>query len=214
MLCTECSEVVKPIVCLDIDGTLGEYHRHLLEFMHKYFGHSLQTGWTGAGNWEDYLGLTQEQYREAKLAFRQGGMKRTMPLIPGADSLPRVAKALGAEVWITTTRPWMRLDSVDPDTREWLRRNGIEYDHLLYDEHKYPRLAEIVDAERVVFVLDDLPEMVREALEVFKWDAVYLLRRQHNFSADIPERRIVQNIHEAERQMVYNINQWKAKYHG
>jgi hypothetical protein len=49
----------------------------------------------------------------------------------------------------------MRLDNVDPDTREWLRRHKIPYDHLLYDEKKYRTLSAIVDADRVVAVLDD-----------------------------------------------------------
>lgn len=214
MRCSDCSSEVKPIVALDIDGTLGEYHNHLLLFMRRYFNRDLQGGWTGSPeDWEEYLGLTREEYREAKLAFRQGGMKRTMPLIPGAAQLVGEVHARGAELWITTTRPWMRLDSVDPDTRHWLERQGLKYDHLLYDEHKYAKLAEIVDPDRVVFILDDLAEMVEEALNYFQFTTPYLLRRTHNLADQrVPARRIVQNLKDAQDKMIYNINEWSKKH--
>lgn len=179
MRCTECSNIVRPVVALDIDGVLGEYHQHLLDFMDGYFGESFPRNWEGFGDWETYLGLTRYDYHEVKLAFRQGGMKRTMPVRNGAFDLAWQATTHGAEVWITTTRPWNRLDSVDPDTKEWLHRHSIYYDHLLYDEHKYDRLAQIVDPLRVCFVLDDLPEMYAEANRNFR-GRVYLLDRPHN----------------------------------
>lgn len=185
MKCTECSRAVKPVVAVDIDGTLGDYHSHLLSFTEGYFGRHLPWHWDGSGNWEDFLGLTNAEYREAKLAFRQGGQKRTMPLFPGARELTTALSEAGAEVWITTTRPWMRHDATDPDTREWLRRNGIKYDHLLYDDEKYRQLANIVDRNRVVAVIDDLPEQIREANKMFPGRAI-MVRREHNAYALMP----------------------------
>ncbi len=160
MKCTDCSRVMKPVVAVDIDGTLGNYHGHLYDFVLSYFGlgYGRETLWDGTGNYEDWIGITQEQYREAKLAFRQGGMKRTMHCYDGAPQIVKNFRSAGAEVWITTTRPWNRLDSVDPDTREWLRRNNIEFDHLLYGDEKYQDLVNIVGQYRICAVVDDLPE--------------------------------------------------------
>lgn len=208
MKCTNCGRLIVPVVALDIDGVLGEYHDHLLHFMDAYFGRRMPRGWNGTGDWEDFLNLSQAEYREAKLAFRQGGMKRTMPVRDGAFELAFLATQHGAEVWITTTRPWNRLDSVDPDTREWLRRNNIYYDHLLYDDNKYVRLAQIVGCERVAFVLDDLPEMWQEAEAHFPQRS-YLLMRAHNVTADEKVRRLA-NLQQAAKVMTENINQWKG----
>jgi len=194
-------------VALDIDGVLGLYHEHLLDFMDGYFGRTMLRGWDGTGDWEKFLGLSQYDYREAKLAFRQGGMKRTMPVSPGAFNIAYKAKAHGAELWITTTRPYNRLDSVDPDTREWLHRNHIDYDHLLYDEHKYDRLALIVDPKRVVFVLDDLPEMAAEADRNFR-SRSYLLTRPHNQTGR--NQRAVPNLVVAQDIMIDNIKNWST----
>lgn len=181
MRCSTCSQQVDPVVAIDLDGTLGDYHEHFLRFASGYFGYRLPRGWTGKPpDWENWLGLTQKEYREAKLAFRQGGLKRTMPVFEGAVNLVTDLFNSGAEVWITTTRPYNRLDSVDPDTQEWLRRNKIPYHHLLYDEHKYRRLADLVDKERVIAIVDDLPDQCEVARTVYGPRIALLRYAQHN----------------------------------
>jgi hypothetical protein len=165
----------KPIVALDIDGTLGDYHTNFLTFADKYF-HSGCGSWLemaktqdnpGLPLWE-WMGISQRDYRDAKLAYRQGGWKRWMPCYEGAAELTRRIRSAGAEVWLCTTRPYLRLDNVDPDTREWLSRNGIEYDALLFDPAheedgtKYDELARQAGG-RVASVVDDLPEMIGAA---------------------------------------------------
>lgn len=158
MRCSQCSNPVKPIVVFDIDGTLGDYHGHFTQFCERYW--NLDIGghpYTGIVEFECWLGITKEQYREAKLAYRQGGNKRWMPCYAESAEVVREARKL-AEVWICTTRPWQRLDNVDPDTREWLRRNEIEVDGLLYGDGKYFQLCETVDPARIAAVVEDLPE--------------------------------------------------------
>lgn len=179
----------KPVVSLDIDGTLGDYHGNFLTFAQAYFGPEFVNGnWDsavinpGLPLWQ-HLGLAQRDYRDAKLAYRQGGWKRWMPVYPGAAELTRVIREAGAEVWLCTTRPYLRLDNVDPDTREWLRRNRIEYDALLFDpvvedESKYHELYRQAGL-RIASVVDDLPEMIEAAdyLRIPK-DSVPILRDQ------------------------------------
>lgn len=164
MLCSRCAEPVKPVVALDIDGTLANYHRHFLNFAQSWLGHYVSKTYTGKQSLADHLGIDKRTYRECKLAYRQGGMKRCMPIFEMAESIPYALRSNGAEVWLTTTRPYLRMDNIDPDTREWCRRHNIEFDGLLYDEDKYARLVEIVGKERVVAVLDDEPQnLVRSA---------------------------------------------------
>lgn len=77
--------------------------------------------------------------------------------------MTRKLKELGCEVWVATTRPYLRLDNVDPDTREWLRRNDIQYDYMIYGDDKYEQLSQLTQAGRVVGVLEDLPEQYETA---------------------------------------------------
>ena len=205
MRCTECSKPVKPIVAIDIDGTLGDYHGHFLTFAELYLGADgvVPLRFTGVYNYDppqdsgsnlplpsptpfkDWFmaeyGVDERTWRDIKLAYRQGGMKRSMPVYDGADWLCQQVRYVGAELWLTTTRPFLRLDNVDPDTRFWLGRQGIEYDGLLYDENKYQVLAESVDPDRVVMVLDDLGDMVKAADHWFPSTAI-LRRNDYNRS--------------------------------
>jgi hypothetical protein len=157
----------KPVVGLDIDGTLGDYHGHFTRFAEQWCGRtmpdpSLNTDGVPLFKW---LGMSKATYRQCKLAYRQGGMKRSMPAYEGASELTHAMRKAGAEVWIATTRPYLRLDNIDPDTRHWLRRNKIQFDGVLYGHHKYRDLHRIL-GERVLFVVDDLPEMVDQALSL------------------------------------------------
>lgn len=156
----------KPVVALDIDGTLGDYHGHFTRFAEQWCGRDmpqpdLNTNGIPLYKW---LGMSKSTYRQCKLAYRQGGMKRSMPAYEGASELTHELRKgkNGAEVWIATTRPYLRLDNIDPDTRHWLRRNKIQFDGVLFGEHKYRDLKRIL-GDRVLFVVDDLPEMITQA---------------------------------------------------
>jgi len=208
-LCSKCSAQVKPIVAIDLDGTLSEYHGAISKFACDYWDvRQPMVAWNGRGNMEDHLGLTQAQYREAKLAYRQGGYKRTANWQPGAhEFMSMLAFVEDIEIWITTTRPWNRLDSVDPDTRFWLDRHHVRYDHLLYDDHKYHKLAELVDPSRVILVVEDLPEMIREALEVFKPEAVVRMHRLYNWQ--VGNECGLQLFSSLSRVLLDNLRLWK-----
>lgn len=181
MYCTKCGDPITPVVALDIDGTLGDYHSHFIRFAAQYVGRSLPRAWDYTGEYgfrewfNDACGVGTEEYRAIKLAYRQGGMKRSMPLFPGADTLAWAVRTIGAELWMTTTRPYLSLDNIVPDTVEWLNRHRIQYDGMLFDEEKYKKLAERVDSERVVFILDDLIEMCEAANDLFPGSAVQAL---------------------------------------
>lgn len=169
----------KPVVALDIDGTLGKYHEHFTAFAEQWSGRSMPSLASMSPDCPFYrhLGMSKTTYRQCKLAYRQGGMKRSMPVFPGAVEMIRGFRRTGAEVWICTTRPYLRLDNIDPDTRHWLRRNGIQYDGILYGTYKYKDLILNVGKDRVIAVLDDLPEQCTAAsalgLDVYIHDRPY-----------------------------------------
>lgn len=152
---------MRPVVAVDIDGTLGAYHEHFLEFAEGWLGRTMPKVDTfEGGSLSRHMRVSKDTYRQVKLAFRQGGLKRSMPVYPHARELTIDLRKQGAEVWVCTTRPYLRLDNIDPDTRHWLRRNGIQYDGVIFGEGKYKRLAQIVGQAAIVAVLDDLPEQI------------------------------------------------------
>lgn len=178
----------KVIVALDIDGTLGDYHNHFLRFAEAWIGRPMPSASeVNPGlRLRKFMGVSLQTYRECKLAYRQGGLKRSMPAYSGASQLTRNIRKLGAEVWICTTRPYLRLDNIDPDTREWLRRNQIEYDAILFGEDKYKELKRQA-GHRVGAVFDDLPEMCFAARRL-GFNPVYIRDQPYNQYLDWPNR--------------------------
>lgn len=205
MRCSKCSNPIRPVVAIDVDGTLGDYHGHFRRFAETYFGRKLPEEYDGSVEFHEALGLPIAKYRDAKLAYRQGGGKRSMPRYDGATVMMSQLRHV-AEVFITTTRPYLRLDQTDPDTRFWLDRHDIEFDGLLYDNDKYERLAEIVDPSRVVAVLDDLSTQYDAAARVFG-EGVPILR-QNEYNGAMKRPNMVTSIPEALLAIADRIDRW------
>jgi phosphoglycolate phosphatase-like HAD superfamily hydrolase len=173
----------RPVFGLDIDGTLGDYHTHFLRFATDYLGRYVGFGCDdpagckgchsySGGSLAAYMGVSKSTYRQVKLAYRRGGLKRSMPVYEGARALTYDLRKRGAVVVICTTRPYLQLENIEPDTREFLRRNGIQHDAIISGENKYLHLKAIYGKEDVVAVLDDLPEMIAQAQRAGLW-AIY-----------------------------------------
>lgn len=211
MRCTDCNQPVKPVVAFDIDGTCGDYHGHFLKFAAHWLGDdSVQwkVPYDGSTDLATYLGVDKATYRMIKLAYRQGGMKRSMPVTAEAPSVINFLRESGVEVWITTTRPYLRLDNVDPDTRHWLKRHGILYDGLIYDELKYDRLVEIVGGERICGVVEDLPEQFDHAWELGL--RPILLSSEYNKAT--PRDPSARNLKVAGQRLLDQVQEWREAH--
>jgi FMN phosphatase YigB (HAD superfamily) len=193
-----------PVVGLDIDGTLGDYYGHFHRFAEQYLQEPLDVDWKPETNqaveFSDALDLPKSVYRDIKLAYRQGGMKRSLPVLD--DHLMAMVQNLrrekGLQVWICTTRPWQRLDNIDPDTQFWLNRNVGRVDGVIYGEEKYEDLIDIVGRERIIGIFDDLPENVEEADALGLRSA--LRAGDHNAwwtNSDAPDQTLIDVVHSA-----------------
>lgn len=218
MLCSRCSEIVRPVVTLDIDGTLGQYHDHFMRFASAWLGITYLNEsrlFDGTEPFSDWcgraFGIDKTRYREIKLAYRQGGLKRTMPVYPHAKVLCESVREVGAELWLTTTRPHDRYDRVDPDTREWLKRNEIPHAGLLFaDDDKMAALAERVSPERVCFILDDLPEVLERGVELFPQAGHVLRANGYNLLGSWPVA--VADLLDARAMMTVHVQDWNLSH--
>lgn len=208
MLCSKCSEPVLPVVAVDIDGTLARYHQHFFLFASEYLNQHISHVYSGLKSMHEHMGVTKEMYRQIKLAYRQGGMKRSIPTYTGADDFMFSVGQGWMELWITTTRPYMRMDNIDPDTREWIKRNGYGYDTLIYDEDKYATLAKTA-GERVVAVVEDEVEQYDVANELGL--NPILVQRSHNVAL-IGDRVSAPNLHVARRMVVQRAENWRKEH--
>lgn len=199
----------KPIVALDIDGTLGDYHGHFLKFARDWIGKPMP----GPSDinyglpLHKFMGVTRKVYRDCKLAYRQGGLKRWMPVYSGASQLTHSIQRAGGEVWICTTRPYLRLDNIDPDTQEWLKRNRIHYNAVLFGDDKYKELKR-QSADRVAAVADDLPDLLWQASRL-ELPNRYLRVQPYNRIGDKDFYTEFWDLHELGNLVKEDIRKWK-----
>jgi phosphoglycolate phosphatase-like HAD superfamily hydrolase len=175
---------MRPVIGLDIDGTLLAYHPHFVRFARDWLGDDGLDpyGYDARQPLHQYLGVSKAMYRRCKLAYRRGELKRSLlPLdrpYPQARELTHQLRRKGFDIWLCTTRPYLSHDTVDEATRHNLRRNGVLYQGIIWGQHKYRELVRTVGAERVVGVLDDLPEMCNQATSLGLRTAFAV--REHN----------------------------------
>jgi hypothetical protein len=188
MKCSSCGDLLFPVVAIDIDGTLADYHGHFLRFAEAYLNIKIPMTYDGSIGFKEWFrqmtGVDERTWADIKLAYRQGAQKRSQPVREGAFDLVTALTGAGAEIWVTTTRPYLRLDGIDPDTRFWLNEQAILYYGLLYHEDKYRELDKRVERGRVVAVLDDLPEQYDAAEEIWGSDIPILARNRWNLGVD------------------------------
>jgi hypothetical protein len=169
----------------------------------------------------EFMGVPHSVYRECKLAYRQGGIKRFMPVYPYASELTKNIQNLGAEVWLCTTRPYLRLDNIDPDTREWLHRNDITYDAVIFGtlvdeglvDYKYSELVRQVGKDRIAAAVDDLPEQIEKAKDV-GIKPVYVRDQPYNRDLNlVSDGRVMDLQHLWYSYLQYDIGEWWS-HHG
>jgi hypothetical protein len=211
----------KPVVALDIDGTLGNYHAHFLWFAERWLGMPMPSEYdiNPGRRLHEFMNVPHHVYRECKLAYRLGGLKRFMPVYPFASDLTRHIRNAGAEVWICTTRPYLRLDNIDPDTREWLGRNNIDYDAVIFEgvDHKdetritkYEDLVRQVGVDRIVAAVDDLPEQTADAIKN-GIKRVYLRAQPYNQGPEVLGER-VESLAILWLRLRKDITEWQANH--
>ncbi len=206
-----------PVVAIDLDGTVGAYHDHFVWFVNTiYFpkGKRYYPDWSRAGGTSEFsraLGMDKGQYRDAKLAYRQGGLKRCMPRLD-TDLLQciQAIRSMGIQIWVTTNRPWMRLDNVDPDTRYWIGHNMGTVDGIIFSQSKYHDLIDNVGTSRILGVIDDLPEVILEGARLGLNTAIRVGEHNAKFTNGDFSPYGMLRVHNMES-FVFIVKQWKEK---
>jgi hypothetical protein len=207
-------------------GTIADYHGHFLRFAEGYFGRSFPSEFTiNPGlRLHQFMGVDHADYQRCKLAYRQGGLKRSMPPLRGIGEVIRQVRVEQAtEVWICTTRPFNSLATLDDDTREFLRRAEVGYDAMIIDpldrKDKYWEMVRQAQG-RVCAVVEDLPEQAWRADDLGL--GPLLIRNQpynqisgENDAGLLPRSAIRWSTAEELRDLLLTaIYQWKERYRG
>jgi dimeric dUTPase (all-alpha-NTP-PPase superfamily) len=104
-----------------------------------------------------------------KHEWRTSGLKRNLPVVPGASAFTKKLKKLGYRIVIITSRPYKEYSRLFGDTIFWLKKNKIAYDDIYFDDQKH--LTILKKFPKLDFMVDDNPkfqaEVSREGYTVY-----------------------------------------------
>ena len=198
-----------PVVALDLDGTMGDYHRHFEAFARMWSGRDIVWNPAINGSFAAQLGMSKATYRQCKLAYRMGGMKRSMPVFENASELTRAIRRMGVRTIACTTRPYLHMSTIDLDTQHWMRRHGLQIDYILYGEHKYRDLVKSVGLDRIICAMDDDLSQIRIANRLGVPTIMRLNDANRAYEPDA-DQLFVSGLQEAEDTIICLINKHKS----
>ena len=148
----EVSNLAETVIAVDLDGVLAEYPDHFVNWVYEakltksekrqydrdlHFGEPmtvLPLHWL-----KNHLSFNR--YRALKSEYRKGGYELMMPPTYGAKSFIEWAKGI-ATVVVITARPTEEYINCVTDTYDWLEKNGLRVDHVLFSANKHVEVLE------------------------------------------------------------------------
>lgn len=135
-------------VCIfDIDGVLNYYPDSYVEFVNDKLGTDYQD------LYEVKDKISYSEYRKLKKEYRTSGYKENLLVRPEAFNSLLEIKNRGYYIIILSSRPVQEINSLIMQTTNWLRKNGLIYDYLIFEKEKH--LEIIQKFSNVKFVVED-----------------------------------------------------------
>jgi len=168
------------IIGLDLDGCIADYPKSYYDFIYKQTGKRVEDD----GTYNIYENVAkvfgEEKAKELKSLYRETGEKRFIEKLDGASEFAKVARKKGYKIIILSARPCKEHPRIFADTIEWLKKNDIEYDAIIFDNKKEERI--INKFPNLKFMIDDEPvTAVRIAKKGYK---VFLVDKKYNKTAE------------------------------
>ena len=118
-------------VCfLDVDGVLNFYPQCWIDYINMKLNKEIKT-LDEAKNV-----LSYKTYTDLKRDYRESNYKRNLKIRKGADAFSHFLKKKGYKIIIITRRPFEEHPGLIDGTIEWLKKNHILFDELLFERNK------------------------------------------------------------------------------
>lgn len=149
-------------VIVDIDGVLAEYPEGFYEWIQGDSCSLVDLGFDGNDPKAIALHEIGKRYKSSpiltreriKSRYRQSGAKANLRVIPGAKDFLDLIRAQGRiKIVLMTNRPYHKYYRIYPDTLEWLKKNDLPYDAILWASDK--GLTALENFNNIVWAVDD-----------------------------------------------------------
>ena len=183
-------ETGKKICYLDIDGVLNNYPECWLEFIRmKLLPKDSRTEYILGDLNRAKHNIPYQEYKDLKWEYRESGYKETIPPNPDASRLTSDLRKLGYHIVIITSRPVKEHPSLFKQTINWLQKNKIEFDDLIFDEDKH--IAVLKRYPHLIFGCED-HRYYANLVASWGYD-MYLINNRYNSGEILP------NVHRIDR---------------
>jgi|LSQX01.1.fsa_nt_gb uncharacterized HAD superfamily protein len=165
------------VIGVDIDGVLCNYPEDFVKFMERETGKDLSSFTLKEYNLYSALGeiLGEKTIRELKHKFRISGEKSNLSVVKGAREGLSFLKSKGYTIVLLTARPYKEYPRMFADTMEWLKKNELPYDAILWDEDKLSKITR--EFPKINFMIEDhlgnSEKIARKGYKVFLIDKTY-----------------------------------------
>lgn len=150
-----------PMALIDIDGVLADYPRGFYHWVYLNCPEAGMFSVHSAEKW--YRGLPLKDREQIKKKYRQSGAKATLPVLPGAAKFVHLVRERGLKAVLITNRPYADYYRIYPDTLEWLVKNEIPYDGIVWARDK--GLEAVKQFKNVCWAVDDDSENIKRFRE-------------------------------------------------
>jgi len=157
----------RKIAILDIDGVLADYPGDFID----YFNYTLKSSHSTL----DEVKKDRETYERIKSSYRAYGRKKDMGVKQGAIEFTHKLSDLGYTIILLTARPYEKYLRIYQDTLQWLRKNDIKHDAIIWDREKAKYIIKNLKNNNVVFCVED---EIPNALELSPVFPTYLMRNR------------------------------------
>jgi phosphoglycolate phosphatase-like HAD superfamily hydrolase len=147
-----------PVVAVDIDGVLNDYPRSFLRWVATNGGFPAETAHESIAELKAAVG--PKRYLGMKDNYRESGAKREQGVREGAKVLLDDLRSNGFPVVLLSKRPYWRFYRIYADTLEWLERNGLYADAVLFHREKHRAILE--SFPKLVAMIEDDPKVADE----------------------------------------------------
>lgn len=146
------------VVGVDIDGVLNTYPDCFVQWVRRTWPTS--TDLPQDSTLADlHLRLGASTMMAVKTAYRESGAKMDQPVREGAKDLLDGLRAHGFSVVLLSRRPYWRHYRIFADTLEWLQRNNLQHEAILFHPQKHVKILETFP--NMVAMVDDEVEVCR-----------------------------------------------------
>ena len=128
----------KKVCYFDIDGVLNNYPECWLEFIRmKLPSKDSRTEYILGDLNRAKHNIPYQEYKDLKWEYRESGYKENISITPMAPEITYDLHQRGYHIVIITARPVKEHPSLFKQTINWLQKNNIEFDDIIFDMDKH-----------------------------------------------------------------------------